>query len=158
MNAKSRAPVLLVGAGPVGLTMAAELAVIRFLSASSTSRRHAPTNPKRSRCGAGRWNFSNEPEAPMILFRSASSFTPPISFLTGDTWPGSISTAFTRPMPSRFRFRSPRRNASWKSGFWHSASRWNASWSWQVLPKPTTRWPASLGIQTAPRRNLEPIG
>ena len=47
----------------------------------------------------------------------------------GDTWPGSISTAFTRPMPSRLRFRSPRRNASWKSGFWHSASRWNASWS-----------------------------
>jgi thioredoxin reductase len=48
--------VLVVGAGPVGLTMAPEAARYGQMFASSIPRRDRPKPPKHWCCGAAPWN------------------------------------------------------------------------------------------------------
>ena len=65
--------VLVVGAGPVGLTMAAELARYRVPVRIIDRRRPRPTNRKRSASGPGRSSCSTAPDAPRLLSARVSS-------------------------------------------------------------------------------------
>ena len=127
MNAKSRISVLIVGAGPVGLTMAAELAryqiPIRIIDKSSarTDKSKAVTLWSRS------LELLDRAGNAEILFQPACGCMPRISLPTASIWRGLISMAFVRPTPSHFRFPNPKPNASWKSAFSRSASESTAT-------------------------------